>query len=273
MPLEELPPEPILAWNPPSGRQPLFHYTKIGTIPHFIDGSLRLSRFSLCNDPTEFAPIRSLQIRMNSLAQMPRNIQFKEQLELARNNGHVACFSRCPTGYGIAPMWAHYATGPNPASEQIEPHRGCCVAFCFDSLVAELSSQFGDSFAHDYVTYRQTDYEPGIGINLADGENIHEIARDYVKNNLWFRKNNCWQYESEYRMIVCDQPDDFVYLSLADSIIAIFAGCNCTTDELETILRYGKTLGLADRNLNIVVWDRGVPSIESIQHKLDSNGG
>jgi len=273
MPLEELPPEPILAWNPPAGRQPLFHYTKIEIIPYFVDGSFRLSRFSLCNDPTEFAPIRSLQIRMDSLAQMPRNIEFKKQLESARNNGHVACFSRCPTGYGIAPMWAHYAIGPNPVSHQLEPHRGCCIAFCFDSLIARLESRFGDSFLHDYVAYRQSDYEPSIGINLADGENIREIAKEYVRNNLWFRKNKCWEYESEYRLIVRDQPNDYTFFKLDDAIIAIFAGCNSTTSELETILGYGKTLGLDDSNLNVVVWDRGVPSIGSIQHKLDSNGG
>jgi len=235
----------INTWRPRSA-DPLYHYTRIENLPHFIDGSLRLSPFASLNDPTEFAPIGGLKI---ANYEQDKHRKLKKELESARQKGHVACFSQGTTGYAIAPMWAHY--GGN--------HAGCCIVFDRAKLIEKFQQQFSDSFLHKTIEYQRLAENNTIQIDSGFDGDASEAARLFSEQTLWFRKNECWSYESEYRFVVKNQNEKFVYLDIADTVIGLFVGCNVDLKQMQIAMSAGKELSLDTKEVNVTFWDRGNP--------------
>jgi len=249
-------------WMPTwSATRVLWHYTSIESLQHIANGKLKLSRFDLLNDPTEFAD--SKLFRFDDESQSSNGIDhinsFTIPLETIRRRGHIACFSSGRFGYAIAPMWAHYGRQINPATKRMEAYRGCCIGFDWDKLEELFKIAFGNAYKASPITYRPANQDNQISIDLSFQGDIYQAAEEFSRSQLWFTKHDSWQYENEVRFAVSGNEDEYICIDAKDAIVEIVAGVKAECDEIKSILKIGQSLKIEKENMVVCYWDRGNP--------------
>ncbi|MFZ4861219.1 DUF2971 domain-containing protein [Sphingobacterium sp. Mn56C] len=123
-------------------------------------------------------------------------------------------------------MWSHYSNF----------HKGYCIGFdtnLFFDLISKKYEEFGCKIGP--VNY-QLDY-PEI-----DFTKQRDIKTSFVR---CFTKHKCWEYESEYRLVLNNLPNEII--SYPKEIIKeIYLGCKMTDLHCKEILEFIKSQNLAN---------------------------
>jgi hypothetical protein len=163
--------------------------------------------------------------------------------------------------YSNPTMWAHY--GDNA--------QGVCLLFSKEKLNDCIKS----SAKHFRIESEKINYIPYSSTHWIDGEKVESYSDDNKKQlfedinlDVLKQKLPVWEYESEYRWIVCSQKSDELYIPYEDSLKAVVLGINFNLDYLPTLQRQ---LG----NIPIYILDYYLGDYSAIlagdkQHTLES---
>lgn len=220
----------------------LFHYTTAATAFEKIlpDKTIRLSRYARMRDPLEAQhwpeptafwvdPDDPNQEQLE-LARMAVVVRAKAAARLvslttdANDYGdEVEPFGR---GYARASMWQLYG----------DDHRGVCLAFDREQLLAELANALADSSQIiakrvQYVKALRPDSLPSEPPRDSSVEAFNAAVDDYLKNNadrLLFTKLLDWAGENEFRFVAVTHRDEDGDVPLdvpfGDSLRAVICG-------------------------------------------------
>jgi hypothetical protein len=124
----------------------------------------------------------------------------------------------------ISPMWSHYAK----LYAREPSRRGCVLIFDLNLLLDDLVGQKANIVKNDFVQY--VPYGEIISGNVArfSGSPSDEAVRSEIHRgakDLWFKKQDQWSYESEYRVLI-DSPDqEYTCFNFSRSLVGIAIDC------------------------------------------------
>ena len=268
------------------------HYTRMGTaVDHILrNRTLRIGPLISTNDPRETmtwhfsvgAGISQDSPSSQDLkALSKRNNDFNRIL---RHGYKVLCVSQDAEGagkldfsdrsYGKPRMWSQYG----------ENHRGICLLFDKQVLHETISNKFGcQSVSCGTVKYG--DFHNKVGTKeWAEHVDAFTLSGDdLVKNGLestlqhhrekyhdvfFFRKNEDWEQEAEYRWIIRGDNNDPEFVPIEESLRAILLGVDFPIDRLAEVHKYCKD---TDTCLSRILWSNGMPIVQWFDAKhLDS---
>ena len=240
------------------------HYTKTSV---FLDnihprGHFRISSFSKLNDPYEskqrifglsddYNPDdfseKNFGDKSNKIVQLP-----KEATAVLLNKIKVGAFvydSQNPSDimqaqfWNNAPLWAHYGN----------KNKGLILILKKDKFLEAARKKAFDvnwAFASKPMNYENLRPQTNSifnsrGIKIDDADCETKIARSLFKSHkhLWFHKDNKWQYESEYRVILFSKEDEYTLIPIQESLVAIILGADANKDDFDKINAFRKTSG------------------------------
>ena len=258
------------------------HYTRSETaVDHILKNrTLRLGPFIATNDPREtktwhFAVGRSgshensvTSEQLESLSK--RNVEFDRIL---KHGCKILCVSQdaenafkldiSDRAYGKPRMWAQYAGN----------HSGVCLLFDKQTLHETLQSRLGHQKLFcgpvEYGNFHQVGSSGWMehmnafhlsadDILTNDLENVLRNHRDKHHKVLFFRKNEDWQQEVEYRWIIRGDTNDPEFIPIENALRAILLGLDFPIDRLAEIHEYCKD---TDTYLSRIMWINGMPGV------------
>lgn len=179
----------------------LFHYTTLDSAIKIILGNtLRFGKFENMNDIAEVK--RELYDEAGS-EYLEQIVSQYRAISLTIDSGTN------DRGFAIDALWGYYADKGN----------GVCLVFDRRKLIDEYTKQFrikNDGIPADLSVKYEDDYS---NLNFGEG-NTYDQLEKYVKENieeLFYKKDHCWQHEKELRLLVKSPEDTF--LALGDSLI------------------------------------------------------
>ena len=179
----------------------LFHYTSLDSaIKIILSNTLRFGKFDNMNDIAEVK--RELYDENGS--EILEQIVFQYRaISLTIDSGTN------DRGFAIDTLWGYYA----------EKGNGVCLIFDREKLITEYQNQYRtdeDGIPNDLTIKYEYEYS---NLNFGVGNTYEELEK-YVKENIeeiFYKKDLCWQHEKELRLLVKSQ--DEIFLNLADSLI------------------------------------------------------
>lgn len=259
----------------------IFHYTKCKTALEniLVEKRLRLSRLGKTNDPRESQLWNiptpywiGVQNDHEALLDALTIKAIDEVKRIIKEDWKVLCFTLnrsdtaetitnpleetyhfhlCP-GYARPQLWAHYA----------ENHQGVCLLFDSDRLDQSLQQKFnGHKITHDKVEYG-TSWLPPFPRDLRneiESLGLDKAAWNYVVTHEYFfflRKYLEWSNETEYRWLVHSPGTAEEYVSIEDSIKAVFVGVDFPKVYEPSLVALCKELQIP---ANKLIWNNGVP--------------
>jgi len=185
----------------------LFHYTTLDSaIKIILSNTLRFGKFENMNDIAEVK--RELYDEAGS-EYLEQIVSQYRAISLTIDSGTN------DRGFAIDALWGYYADKGN----------GVCLVFDRKKLIDEYTKQFhikNDGIPEDLGVKYEHDYS---NLNFGDG-NTYDQLEKYVKENiedLFYKKDCCWQHEKELRLLVKSPEDTFLELddSLMGAIICV----------------------------------------------------
>ena len=212
----------------------LYHYTTRETAIEkiFLNGTIRLGKLSLTNDPQETA-VGGFGISAHDNEPVGLRQIFADCERLTTKPVRLACFTQTPNttpiiaGCNHDRMWAQYA-GNNS---------GVCIAFNQDRLTANVERHFDERIRagkglliHGSVEYvSEMPIQDGIFFGLSSDEmNVDGIKarRNERAKQRYLRKTIDWGSEHEYRYVWIDADDDYdvegEYVPIRDCVETIY---------------------------------------------------
>ena len=205
----------------------LYHYTKVDTLLRYILPQMRLRMNALANtnDPTE---------ALWPLLEQDFTLEHPVYDKLSLVKSLSFCFHRIniepPTpifGYGIHPMWAHYA----------ENWSGVCLDINYDKLIENNGEQISrHDIRHHEIRYvrsvNRKDIPPKYLMQFMIDDKAmdsHEYVSHLIQNegfvdDRFFKKDLSWSYEQEYRFVALNDFEEDIYLKLNGAIREIILG-------------------------------------------------
>ncbi len=225
-----------------NSKELLFHYTKLSTALFHIlpNKKLLLNPIAFMNDIYEMD---------NRLENFWRNWQeeisgFANFEHFKENKIKIISFVKDDKvrGFDNQLMWSFYG----------EKYQGVCLVFDKKKLVDCFKSVFGDYCKNEFVSYEHKNPEKltsneNINLKGTPGYLFDQRSSIYNSNaiiiwkilqvqnryfDLFFRKNNQWAVENEYRFLVFDNraadrlcsKSDNLYIDYMDSLVGVIVG-------------------------------------------------
>lgn len=224
-------------------RELLFHYTKFDTALNYIlpKMQLKLNPIGLTND------IYEIDINLDDcIEDVYQRITSRVDFEYFKNKRlKLLCTvhdSLDVRGFDNQMMWSFYGEG----------YKGICLILDRQVLVPEFDNMTQDKGKHNPIKYEFKRPKKNDGDELSKGFSIDDLNKNRVAevfddasqkywdllnkndrlNDIFFRKNEQWEKENEYRFINYDdrEPDFFTkripssYLSISKSLVGIIIG-------------------------------------------------
>lgn len=202
---------------------------------------LRLSPFLKTNDPREYKEwlydewAFGGKVEFNTHKKTEAEIRLND---LRRNKSKVACF--CSNidfnhlyyfkkkiinhyGYEKSRMWSQYG----------EDHSGICLVLSKEKIenkVNSISNQDIQCFKKiiEYKKMRRLDF-PNLQTNKLSRMNIEEFCKFVIQSqqkNIYFIKDIDYIDESEYRIVILSEEEDYFHLDITMCLEGIIAGDN-----------------------------------------------
>jgi len=253
------------------GESYLYHYTSAATLGKILDGGqLRLGPYSQTNDPRENQKL-PLAIARSGQESQSAGANWKElnvEVDHAmRGRAKLACLTRdrpsaedgvhYHRGWGRARMWDNYA----------DRHRGACIVFNEPVLRCAIQDAAGEAQLHDGPVEYFSDWSagvPDIMLWLKDlkSRDAIKVAADRVIARHWrelfFRKNDDWASECEYRFVVVDDRKELL-ADIRKALVAVAIGMDFARQDA-SVLRYRlNRIGLPKLPVAQVKWPGGRP--------------
>ena len=219
----------------------LFHYTKMSISIEYILNAfeLKFSKFTNLNDPIENKKF-NISVWQNFSYKFDEfiNKSYKAE-EVFYNNSYLLCFSidknennnEIRDGYNLFKMWAQYS----------ENFKGVCFIFDRRKMINEIYNRYKNDFI---IFNKKVEYKDlikslknytGEIINIKSNNfnDVYSIILNHLKKNnkrLYFTKDNDWEGENEYR-IVLFQKDYLkkiidIKVPIKNILEGIILGCN-----------------------------------------------
>jgi len=217
----------------------LYHYTKRETAIEkiFLDGTIRMGRLTLTNDPQESA-VGHFAIGTNTDEEVDLWAVLNRCKYLTTQPVRLACFTQDEHDPQIAAglrgfehdrMWAQYAG----------QHTGVCIEFDMGRLTASVYEHFRKrmeagkgQLIHGSVQYVNK-FSLGNGLYFAmpvgetSDEAIKRKRNEYAEQR-YLRKSIDWISEQEYRFVWIDADDDYDadgdFVSIQGCVKSVFLG-------------------------------------------------
>lgn len=178
----------------------LYHYTNLDSaIKIILSNSLRFGNFSNMNDIAEVR--RELYDNIDSET-LDSIVAKYQAISLTIDSEDIR-------GFAIDALWGYYADKGN----------GVCLVFDRDKLLEEYkkSCRSDDDGIPDDLSIK---YEVNFSnLNFGEGDSPEDLET-YVRGNideLFYKKDICWQHEKELRLLVKSEGE--TYLNYADALI------------------------------------------------------
>lgn len=184
----------------------LFHYTNIDSaMKIIISNSLRFGKFDNMNDIAEIRRELYDNIDSKTLDGIIANYQ---AISLTIDSKYIR-------GFAIDALWGYYADKGN----------GVCLVFDRKKLLEEYNKSCrsaNDGIPDDLCIRYESDFS---NLNFGDGDSPEELEA-YVRDNLeelFYKKDTCWQHEKELRLLVRSESETFLHYrdSLIGAIICV----------------------------------------------------
>lgn len=208
------------------------HYTKLGILLNSIleFNEIHLNSLENTNDPYEYKKRNPIVTTSeNDDDAITKVLDEAEKVLLKKIK--VGCFTSEPTAEIFdlnelvsiknAPLWAHYG----------ENNSGVAIVFDRDKLIEAIRNKITSDWAlhHERVIYSDHithSYPEIIDMNKLSDTSEILVAMSILNSssNHWFRKDNKWSYEDEYRIMIYSPTDGPVKINISNSIVAIAFG-------------------------------------------------
>jgi Protein of unknown function (DUF2971) len=243
--------------NPPSTSMYLYHYTRVLTLPKIGRGALRFGAYSTMNDPWESLDVHPTEMGLISSGQSTisrrdplmlttgekdrfESTDWTYEINNVRRQVKVGSFSadgdgdlrslhtrehfrphsvadrlQGMRGFAHPRMWAQYADNSH----------GICIVFRREALIAAFESQCQSgnlAYALGPVDYASPDY--GMSLGFIDiGMLLEHGGRGVIIDNYesaLLSKHEDWSHESEFRLLVIDEPSNAFMLPIGPECVA-----------------------------------------------------
>lgn len=183
------------------------------TLNDLINGEITVSPSTKMNDP--FDSLINIWASKENLSELS-NGEHIESLSKSFELFRIRSFCKGNKAIKNILMWSHYA----------DEHRGFCVKYKFSKYFIKRPET--NEYKHMYLKK----------INYRD-EKI-DLKSHSINTDLAFaKKDKCWEYEDEVRLISYDLDNDKEFqqipLDKESKIEAIYFGCNCPDKDKQTI--------------------------------------
>jgi hypothetical protein len=144
-------------------------------------------------------------------------------------------------GYGILPMWAHYA----------DRCRGACLEFDGLELVNLVRREFeanADRVYWSHVSYGLPSLSDDAFVLDADDidhNGVEAVAfqhLDRYHQTLLFTKHEAWRYEREFRIVILNRVAGEQFINIDSALRGIFLGCEF--EDTNLVLAHAENLEL-----------------------------
>lgn len=253
----------------PKGDRYLFHYTTAISLANIVDsGKFRFSSIDRMNDPRESKPWDTLPREVDSIL---RRVQLACMTQ--EGSEHKVPDGMFERGFGRSRSWSQYAG----------EHRGAVLWFDAASFGAAVRRAVADlpggegrfpALRDGPVSYldiqnnavvgpsgKAPDYTAMIAINPAGFDpagalGAAELLEEEHWKSIFFRKNEDWSSEREYRFVVRTSMPTAFEVPIADSLRAIVLGSEFPSTEASVIQYRLEQVGL-DVTLLGMKWPAG----------------
>ncbi len=223
------------------GDDTIYHYTTayVALEKILYDKQLRLSPFKFSNDPREY---KRWSFGSGGWGLTAFNAESLERLVLAdektnkilRNRYKIACFTTNSNslndsmeifekGFAKSRMWSQYGAG----------HYGVSLGFSKSALLKALTkghhnkSVFGRHV--EYKKRRDVDVDARTFNSniLSESQDLNEFAVAHIRDKsdkIFFEKGIDYQEEAEYRLVVEDPENEYVFISTKKCLNCIVLG-------------------------------------------------
>lgn len=161
------------------------------------------------NDPYEFFLIINYERTPDELA------FYSEMIDMVLQQP-ATCFARSPT---ITPMWAHYAGNSSGFAIEIDEERLLehlnILGIGDDSFIEDVSYQDEPDDIHNLLER---------AFYIGKPRYIYFLQR-YIMDSAYLRKQTCWSYEQERRMVTSEQA----LTKVNDSLLLLPVPVDCVT--------------------------------------------
>jgi hypothetical protein len=121
---------------------------------------------------------------------------------------------------------------PRTWEQYADAHRGVCLVFEREALEGALSDDLGDKLVLEEVEYTAggvalTGADSLMDARIFDESTRQQAVLDYLESNrreLFFLKTDDWQSEHEFRAVLFDVADDYVFTDYGDALRAVVVG-------------------------------------------------
>lgn len=219
----------------------LFHYTKTNILLEKIlyEKKFKLSVLSKTNDPMEYTDIL---FNIGWHFPDPNTDISDPNSEISKAKGEINSILRhktkimflCsniindikkiikPNGWKKSRMWSQYGNN----------HYGICLVISKNRLETYIRKVIKDHCYFDFVKYTEQENININAITIVPSElkrlGLHKYCLDHVfnryKDEFFFKKNIDYADESEFRVIIYDENDDWTYLSILEFIKGVIIG-------------------------------------------------
>lgn len=158
-------------------------------------------------------------------------------------------------GFAKSRMWSQYG----------ENNEGICIAFSIENIEKVLRDTFG---AETIIYHRALDYKnfspDSIHSRTLNGDELQtKITTEYVKQhiqkyykNIFFEKNEDYRDEDEYRFVVYNNTEDYIYLPIDKCIKGLILGERFPNIYSDLIIDFSNQLRIECKRLK---WHNGKP--------------
>ena len=219
----------------------IYHYTRASTFINFIApyGRLRLAPFSASIDPRERLPVNLSLATSQDLDDREFETWIGRQsklTEMIRSRAHMLCFANSyaplyprtqwdhegDRGWAQTAMWAHFA----------EQHSGVCLEIDKQAFLQDLQAATSESaivLTGDVVYLGSGDQPlavPNLMVDAISDATAERMFAHVVHNAVtpFFRKDQCWAYEQEFRVVALNSCGEPVYVPIVNSLRRVILG-------------------------------------------------
>ena len=232
------------------------HYTSIEKALKILEGGeIWLNSVEHVNDPKEYKNWKLNGFYNNNPFSYDQIMDYSAKLsEFSKKVTKIACFSMdsrtnhasgfsryvdkgcLGRSYANSPMWNFYG----------DKHKGCCFIFNKKSLERELIDQtynlyskYGSIEYIDEKFARDIFNEPyNFNSDKIIEQGFEKYSEDFIyqrADKIYFKKQEDWSYEREYRLLVLSNEEQIFKLKFINSLYGICFGTSCTQKDKELI--------------------------------------
>ena len=230
----------------------LYHYTSFNTVLKILcTNKLQFSPLTETNDTSEQKPRIKYNFDIASKSKEKVD-EFEKYWQIRSEEARLLCFSRDKKsrkktvemdifdvrgrGFALPRMWAQYA----------ENNSGVCLILKKKKLENDIISCFPSAICSD-VKYFDWDYNYKIEEKFFDElckviehnpgtHNMNPYENQEVILNTFFSKDKDWESEREYRIVIPDSKEKYLYIeNLDDYLVGIVLGEKMDKSQIMTI--------------------------------------